>query len=48
MELKFVGGGDVSAVSGLPNTAASATAANATDALIEEMKRAWESYTTQI
>ena len=35
LELKSVGGGDVSAVSNLHDTAASATATNATAALIE-------------
>ena len=45
LELKSVGGGDVSAVRNLPNTAASATTTNTTTALIEEMKHAHRKHT---
>ena len=49
LELNSVGGGsDVSEVSNLPETTASATATNATATLIEEIKRAQEVHATQI
>ena len=48
LELKSVGGSDVSAVRNLSNTAASVVTTNATAALIKEMKRAQEAHTTQI